>query len=347
MKRVFLACLMVFVTVSAARADVFVIAPHWFPKGTDGERVGDEIVRAIQEDLASEHRVLAPLEVARLVEREERVWCDGGACAERYREAAGAVATIFIIVGRSGAGAGPSTSFQIGIQPAPGLEYIVGALLSDGPLQEIAVKTFREAFRRYRQGPGPWLEVVGGPKGAEVFVDDRSVGLLPLTIAVQTGGHLVRVQKKGFAPVMRTIRFDSPTDRARLEFYLEPERIELASAADQLAASEKGPPASPRRDKRPMRFVWAGSGLLVGGIGLVAAPLVAMASADCTQRGPDGACVSEEDGLPQSAAVSLFVVGGVAATAGAVLLGRGLWRRRRASLDVQVGWGIVTLKGAY
>lgn len=347
MKRLILACFMVFAPVNAVRADVFAIAPQWY-EGTDGKRVGDEIARAIQDDLASEHRVLAPLEVARLVKNEERVSCEGGACAERYREAAGAVATIFIIVSRLGVGVGPATSFQIGIQPSPGIEYTEGAILRDGPLTDITVKAFREAFRRYRQGPGPWLEVVGGPKGAEVFVDERWVGLLPLTIAVQTGKHLVRVQAKTFAPSTQSISFDSPTSRTRLAFHLEPERFELTSsataAADQRGDGENGPS---RHDKRAMRLVWAGSGLLVGGAGLVAAPLVALAAADCTQRGPLGACVSEEDGLPRSAAVSLFVVGGVAATAGAVLLGRGLWRRTHASVDVQVGWGIVTLKGAY
>jgi len=343
---------MVFATVSDAQADVFAIAPQWF-QGTDGERVGDEIVRAIQDDLASEHRVLAPLEVARLVKKEERVWCDGGACAERYREAAGAVATVFIIVSRAAAGTGPATSFQIGIQPSPGLEYIEGAILSEGPLKDIAVKAFREAFRRYRQGPGPWLEVVGGPKGAAVFVDDRSVGVLPLTLAVQVGNHLVRVESKTFTPLTKPVSFESPTDRTRLEFRLEPERIEVAPApaADQRGGG-KAPQASPRRDgspsERATRFVWAGSGLLVGGAGLVAAPLVAMASADCSQRGPDGACVNE-DGLRKSIAIPFFVVGGAAMAVGAGLLGVGLRQRRQAArrVEVRAGFGGIAVEGAF
>ncbi len=340
-----------------ARADVFVIAPPWLDCSApnDCKREGDEIVRAIQEDLSSDHRVLGPREVAALVKPEERVWCAGGACAERYREAAGAVATITIIVARVAAGEGPATSFQLGLQPSPGIEYTQGALMSDGPLRDIAVKAFREVFRRYRQGPGPWLEVVGGPKGASVFVDERPVGVLPLTIAIQTGSHSVRVEAQGFVPLSKVVSFATAADRRRLEFRLEPAGFApfaptrfarpSSSVADQ-RGGEKAPPASPR-GREPSRLVWAGSGLLVGGAGLVAAPLVAMASADCTQRGPLGACVSEEDGLPRSAAVSLFVVGGVAATAGAVLLGLGLWRRPHASVDVQVGWGFVTLKGAY
>jgi hypothetical protein len=275
-----------------AKADVFVIAPPHFA-GTDGERVSDEIVRAIQNDLVSEHRVLAPLEVAALVKKEERVWCRGGACAERYREAAAAVAAIVVRVARLGEGAGPATSFQVGIQPSPGIEYTKGALLSDGPLPELAVKALREAFREYRQGPGPWLEVTGSPEGASVFVDDREVGTLPRTLAVPIGSHRVRVGARTFAPMTKVVAFDTATDRKRLEFRLEPERFALTPAAEAGSGDNRADDAKSRSTlwSDPLFYVGAAS-LVTGGVLIGVAVPNKIHSGECNGRDPAGECDS-------------------------------------------------------
>lgn len=317
-------CLALLLT-RAAKADVFVIAPPHFA-GTDGESVSDEIVRAIQEDLGPENRVLAPLEAAALVKKEERVWCRGGACAERYREAASAVAAIVVRVTRVGEGPGLATSFQVGIQPSPGIEYTKGALLSDGPLREIAVKAFREAFREYRQGPGPWLEVTGGPDGATIYVDEREVGTLPRTLAVPIGSHRVRVEARTFAPMTKAVSFDTATDRKRLEFRLEPAHVSLASVTEpapgERAAPEEIDPPSLWKD--PVFYVGAGS-VVAGGVLIGVAVPNKTGSGDCAERGPSGACEEYRQFGPGP---KVMLGAGISLAAAGLLLGG--WRAAHA-----------------
>lgn len=328
-----------------AKADILVIAPPHFA-GTDGEHVSDEIVRAIQLELSSEHRVLAPLEAAALVKREERVWCRGGACAERYREAAGAVAAIVVRVSRVGEGVGPATSFQLGIQPAPGIEYTKGALLSEGPLQELAVKALREAFREYRQGPGPWLEVTGSPEGAAIFVDDREVGTLPRTLAVPIGSHRVRVEARTFAPMTKVVSFGSATDRKRLEFRLEPERIELMPATGlgggvQADVGGKSPSS-----------LWSDPWFYVGAASVVTgAALIGLSvpnkvhSGECELRDASGACEKYRGFEPRS---KLMLGIGVPVAAAGLLLsglraGHAVREKKRWKVNVAVSREVVGL----
>lgn len=289
MLRLLLATCLAMLFVEVAKADVFVIAPAHFA-GTDGERVSDEIVSAIQADLIPENRVLAPLEAAALVKKEERVWCRGGACAERYREAAGAVAAIVVRVMRIGDGPGLATSFQIGIQPSPGIEYTKGALLSDGPLRELAVKAFREALHEYRQGPGPWLEVTGGPEGATIYVDDREVGAIPRTLALSIGSHRVRVEARTFAPLTKAVTFATSTDRKKLEFRLEPERFSLTPTAPIAVG-----PADLDEESRSSLwsdpwFYGAVSAVVMGGVLVGLSVPHKIRSGECEQRDPSGAC---------------------------------------------------------
>lgn len=296
MGRWLLAGLMVLSFTMTARADVFVIAPPYFT-GSDGERVSDEIVRAIQRDLGSQYRVVGPLEAAALVKKEERVWCRKGACAERYRKAAGAVAAIVVRVDRVGDGSGPATSFQIGIQPSPGIEYTKGALLAEGPVGELAVKALREAFHEYRQGPGPWLEVIGAPEGAVVYVDEREVGTLPCTLAVSAGSHRVRVEARTFAPVTKLVSLQSPTARKTLDFRLEPERVVLkAKGSQRLPERESTDSASGSSILWKDPLFYAGAlGVVAGGGLLGFAVSNKIHSGDCEERDPAGVCVNYGD----------------------------------------------------
>lgn len=215
---------------AAVRADTFAIVPPWYA-GTDGKAVSAEIVRIIQEDLSKHNEALGPQQLLALVPKSDRVSCEGGACAEKYREAAGAIAAVVVRVDRLGVGPGPATSFQIGIQPAVGVEYTQGAVLADGALPEIVLKAFHEVYRQYRQGPGPWLELAGGPDGATVYVDDRVSGKLPCTLAVPVGAHLVRVESEGFEPTTRMVGLHSVTDRAKLDIRLAAARVTLGGRA--------------------------------------------------------------------------------------------------------------------
>ena len=291
MRRCLLASLALLWCTTVARADVFVIAPPYFT-GSDGERVSDEIVRAILKDLGSQHRVLGPTEVAALVKAEERVWCREGACAERYREAAGAVAAIVVRVGRMGAGSGPATSFQIGIQPSPGVEYTKGALLSEGSAGELAVRALREAFREYRQGPGPWLEVTGAPEGATIYVDDREVGTLPRTLAVSVGSHQIRVEARTFAPMTKLISLQSATEREKLIFRLEPARVRLQDAAGRPLQEHAGTDATVDRGWRLWKepLFYGGAAAVAGGVLIGLGASYKNRDGDCDVQDPAGVC---------------------------------------------------------
>jgi len=253
---------------AAVRADTFAIVPPWYA-GADGKVVSAEIARIIQEDLSKHNEALGPQQVLALVPKHERVSCEGGACAERYREASGAIAAVVIRVDRLGVGAGPATSFQIGIQPAIGVEYKQGAVLSDGALPEIVLKAFHEVYRQYRQGPGPWLELAGGPDGATVYVDNRVSGKLPCTLAVPVGAHLVRVEARGFEPTTRMVGLESVTDRAKLDIRLESARVTLGGSK----TAEKPVPVAPPvgRDnvdqwwEKPLPWGVGGGAVLAGG----------------------------------------------------------------------------------
>lgn len=330
MVRWVLAGCLVLLFAQAAKADVFVIAPPHFA-GTDGERVSDEIVRAIQDDLSSEHRVLGPLEGAALLKKEERVWCRGGACAERYREAAGAVAAIVVRVVRVGEGVGPATSFQLGIQPSPGIEYTKGALLADGPIHELAVKALREAFREYRQGPGPWLEVTGGPEGASIFVDEREVGTLPRTLAVPIGSHRIRVEARTFAPMTKVVSFDTATDRKRLEFRLEPERLSLTPSTGLGSTSDVRADSGSRNRSTLWSDPWfyiGSASAVTGGVLIGLSAPNKIRSGECEERDPAGACDKIRRFGPGSKA--MLGVGVSVATAGLLLTG---WRVAHAFHD--------------
>lgn len=331
-----------------ARADVFVIAPPYY-EGLNGQAISEELVRVVKDDLEKQHEIVAPKQAAALVAKEHRVSCPEGECAERYREAAGAVAAIVIRVGRAAGGAGPATSFQLGIQPAPGVEYTQGALLSDGPLRDIATKALREALRDYRQGPGPWLEVVGAPERASIFVDERAAGTLPWTDTLPLGTHRVRVEARGFAPMIKIVSLMSPTERKRLEFRLEPARASSeVSAARTHRGLQNDTLNAPSTDKR--RATWrmvAGGTLAAGGLALVLWPLIARGSLDC-KAVEDGTCTRSEQ-IPVGRTVGVTIAGAALAGAGAWLVVSG-WRLRanpRTEGRVGVGPGGVLFRGSF
>jgi hypothetical protein len=251
---------------------VFVIAPAYY-EGTDGRAVSEALARVVEADLKKHHEVVGSVEAAKLVPREFRRPCPDGECAERLREASGAVAAIVIRVGRGAAGEGPATSFQLGIQPSPGVQYTRGALLADGRLEEIALRALREAFRDYRQGPGPWLEVVGAPARASVFVDEREAGTLPWTDTLPLGTHRIRVEARGFEPMTKIVTLSSPTERKKLEFRLEAAGLSSADIIEQKGSQVVSSPPVPSNTtapessrRRPILLGGGAGAVAVGGV---------------------------------------------------------------------------------
>jgi hypothetical protein len=84
------------------------------------------------------------------------------------------------------------------------------------------------------------IVVRGTPKNAQVFVDERAVGTLPLEYEVKTGKHSVRVSAKGYTSISREISAD-PGQTYALEFKLprgEGDDLALEPLAPQPAADD-------------------------------------------------------------------------------------------------------------
>jgi hypothetical protein len=267
----------------AARADSFVIAPPWYQSSaTDGESLSDELVRLIQRELSKQYEVLSPERAVEKVSAEHRTACPQGECAERYRAAHHATAAIVVRVYREADGAGPATSFQLGLQPELGLEYSHGAQLSDGKLAELTARVLGDLFRDYRRGAGPFLYVSGAPKGASIHVDGEPMGTLPRRLTLSIGSHRVQVTAHGFQPMTRVVALSSLTSSEELVFRLAPAPASASAAAvvPVEAASLAGEPtarseveasgAARMQNRARRRRTWIGlmaGGAIVAGLG--------------------------------------------------------------------------------
>lgn len=295
-----LAALVAFwLVASTAFADTFVVAPPYY-QGENGRDVSRRISEVVADELADQqHRVLGPVEAVSKVPRDQRVACSGGDCAEVYRRAHGAVAAVTVRVYRTRAGVGPATSFQVGIQPQPGLEYAAGGSV-DESLKESVRDAIREALRAYRRGAGPWLSVTGAPKGAAIDVDGRVVGVLPTLVAVSVGSHRVTVKAEGFEQQTRIVAFSGPTSAKDVEFRLEPKGVVGEPAIDGVSEDVEHPAsvASPSPEpamwdasvpSRRSARTWLGLGASALAVGLVSTALAvrnAVRSGDCAETRP-------------------------------------------------------------
>gem|GEM_PF-5943861 len=64
------------------------------------------------------------------------------------------------------------------------------------------------------------LDIRSSPKGAEIFIDGRLVGMTPLRLVTSPGRHRVRVEHAGFRPFQKSVKLESDqhkTITARLE----------------------------------------------------------------------------------------------------------------------------------
>jgi len=294
---------------SSARADVFVMPPPVY-EGTDGEIVSERIVAAIQKDLGAESTVITPDKSVGFLSPTERTWCASGECIERYRAASNATAAVVVRVYRLAVGEGPATSFQVGLQPSPGLEYRDGIVIDpEVPLERQAQQVVGEVLRQYRRGPGPHLSVTGAPAGAVVFVDDEPKGPLPVFLTVPVGAHRVRVEATGFAPMTRFVWLQSATSFGELSFRLEPEARREASVA---SAAHRG---SGLRPLTPSQRT--GVGMMAIGSTLAVSSLLYLAVAVADGKG--GQCLHAEGPLclrrdeSRNVALRLGVSGSVAA----------------------------------
>lgn len=304
-----------------AHAQIFVIAPPWH-MGSDGKERSEQVARVIEQDVAKQNgKALAPERAAALVPEEYREACSKGACAERFRAAYNAHAAIVIRVYRLGEGEGPATSFQIGIQPETGLEYVASSSIDNTPFDELALRTFREAQRAYQRGPGPWLYIEGAPKNADLFIDDKPVVLkTPLNLSV--GTHRVRVQANGFEPANRIVSFASPSASQRLFVNLKPSTEQAPSLVpvDSSSASSSAPVEQRRSASWPSiaLFSVGGASALIGA-GLIGVSVREQNESDDCDALSSFPCSSSNAKTYRASGIALTAVGVTAIVAGIFL----------------------------
>jgi hypothetical protein len=177
----------------------------------------------------------------------------------------------------------------------------------------------------------PRLSITSSPRGATVKVDGEAVGKTPLEITTVPGTHRVEISRPGFVSERREVELVDGV-RRELEFPLRPQ-----PKADDPAGDER----------KAKVFIGTGAGLLVAGIGGVAAGGVLLAIDDepiesqCTGGDVDelGRCRWLHDTF--AGGVAAVAVGGAGVVAGAVLLGIGIKRRRASRVAVfPTGYGL-------
>lgn len=177
------------------------------------------------------------------------------------------------------------------------------------------------------------LRVASDPAGAGVWVDGERVGETPYEDAVDFGAHEIRVELDGYVSTTRSLDIarGSVSD---LQVLLAP-----SPAAAGLGQTSDDPS---RASPSERRMVVGGSVALAVGVAALGAGVAMLVlhakpiERDCGGENvdPDGDCRFLHD--TRAPGVAFVVTGGVAAIAGAVVLGVGLSRRtartKRASI---------------
>lgn len=128
-----------------------------------------------------------------------------------------------------------------GIEVGPVLEAAAPAFLSKQPMPSPAPAKSRITF-------------ISEPDGAEVWLDDARMGKTPTTIELVRGEYRLELRREGHQTMSQALDVSGPTRTMRFEL--------VPSAA---VGAGKGVEPAPGRSRWKL---WAGSGALVGAIGL-------------------------------------------------------------------------------
>jgi len=154
--------------------------------------------------------------------------CDQ-ACGAGLIAAASAELSAWVNLRRADAAHGGNDTATVTLQDAAGHRYEGVAELRDGDVRDATTRAMLEARSYQLLGPGPWLNVVGTPEGAEVLVDGQRVGELPYRGAIAVGQHEVVVREAGYVKHRESVDVpDQPSRRIERKVALEP--APLASA---------------------------------------------------------------------------------------------------------------------
>lgn len=91
---------------------------------------------------------------------------------------------------------GPQTN--VTLVDASGNKYPGYALIIGDDAPTAARAALLEARSLHLLGPGPWIHVRGTPAGADVIIDDKTVGVLPYRGPLAPGDHRVEIRAPGF-----------------------------------------------------------------------------------------------------------------------------------------------------
>jgi hypothetical protein len=193
---------------------------------------------------------------------------------------------------------------------------------------------------------------VRGASSARVTIDGAEVPAAALGVSrpIDPGPHVVRAEAQGFQPAQGTVAVDE-SKNASLTLTLSPAP---AAAPDAVSAAPAGPRpgGSGSSTQRTVGFV----GLSVGGAGL-AMGIVAGAFAmgkhgDLAQICPGGHCSNQQAAinsyhLVANVSTAGFVVGGVLAATGVVLVATAPRRTSQALFTPVIGPRYAALRGSF
>jgi hypothetical protein len=312
-----------------ARAEVFVVPPPGY-KGKNGDKVGQEIVTAIWEYLG-EHTVLLPNQAVDALPANQRRWCVESDCMEAYRSANKADAAIAVRV-YARTQAGPATSFQIQIQPKPGIEYRQGAVIDPKqPLADQVRVVLEKLWHRFESKEvQPHLTITGAPEGAMVYVDDKLKGTIPAYLTLSAGTYRVRLEKTGYTPATRIVTLHTATSEETTDLRLEPASSQPGPLLSRAASETR---ARTTKERTAIGLLASGAAVLVASAAYATFAALEPDEGRCIANANAPTCQNVQSnshrGQKLGIGVGLSTLGLGLMSAGAVVL-----KRERASIAI-------------
>lgn len=208
-----------------------------------------------------------------------KVACDQ-ACGAGLIAAASAELSAWVNLRRADAAHGGNDTATVTLQDAAGHRYEGVAELRDGDVRDATTRAMLEARSYQLLGPGPWLNVVGTPEGAEVLVDGQRVGELPYRGAIAVGQHELVVREAGYVKHRESVDVpNQPSRRIERKVALEP--APLASAPSSVALASEAD-----ADSSHTNSAWLAAPVAMGmlGVGLATVLSVRIATGlECSE----------------------------------------------------------------
>jgi PEGA domain len=207
---------------------------------------------AVLDDLGD---ILAPA-------KSSAIACDQ-ACGAGLIASAAAELSAWVNLRRADAAHGGVDTSTVTLQDAAGHRYEGFAELRDGDVRDATTRAMLEARSYQLLGPGPYLNLVGTPEGAEVLIDGERAGALPYRAAIAAGKHELVVREPGYIKHSQTIAIpEDESRRVEVKVALEPTPVATQSSAVSLGAEQSSPTRSSRDSS------WLAAPVAMGMIGL-------------------------------------------------------------------------------